>query len=59
MKFPYIIPPTILGKFIYVMKYLFYHRWFVFVECCKRGIILRGVLHDLSKFTICGIYTNV
>ena len=26
------------------------HKWFVFIECCKRGIPLRGLLHDMSKF---------
>lgn len=26
------------------------HKWFVFVGCCKLGVPLRGVLHDLSKF---------
>lgn len=31
-------------------KYVFRHKWYVFVECCKLGIPLRGVLHDLSKF---------
>lgn len=35
------------------MKYLSYvlrHKWFVFVECCKLGIPLRGLCHDNSKF---------
>lgn len=35
-----------------IFKYLWYilrHKWFVFVECCKLGIPLRGLLHDLSK----------
>lgn len=35
------------------LKYLFYvlqHKWFVFIECCKLGIPLAGLLHDLSKF---------
>jgi hypothetical protein len=34
------------------LKYLSYvirHKWYVFVECCKLGIPLRGLLHDLSK----------
>ena len=26
------------------------HKWFVFVECCKLGIPLLGIIHDLSKF---------
>ena len=32
------------------LKYVIRHKWFVFVECCKAGIIWRGVVHDLSKF---------
>lgn len=59
MKFLYILPKSTFGKFIYVMKYLFYHRWFVFIECCKRGIILRGVFHDIPKFTPFEFYVNV
>lgn len=34
-------------------KYWWYvvrHRFFVFVECCKLGIPLRGFLHDRSKY---------
>ena len=30
-------------------KYILIHRWFVFVECVKLGIPVRGLLHDLSK----------
>lgn len=29
---------------------LLLHKWFVFLECCKAGIPIRGLLHDLSKF---------
>jgi len=38
------------------MKYLLHartiikHKWYVFIECCKMGIIWQGVMHDLSKF---------
>lgn len=27
------------------------HRWLVFILCCKAGIPLRGLLHDLSKYS--------
>ena len=27
------------------------HRWHVFVLCCKIGLPVRGLLHDLSKFS--------
>ena len=29
--------------------YVIRHKWFVFVECCKLGIPLAGIVHDLSK----------
>lgn len=35
------------------VKYAFYvfrHKWFVFVECVKLGLIWRGIVHDLDKF---------
>lgn len=30
--------------------YVFRHKWFVFLECVKLGIIWRGIVHDNSKF---------
>jgi hypothetical protein len=36
-----------------IANYLWYiarHKWFVFVECCKLGMPLRGVIHDWQKF---------
>lgn len=38
---------------VFKMKYLHYlltHKFYVFIECCKRGIWWRGLLHDLSCF---------
>ena len=32
------------------LKYVCLHKWFVFIECCKMGIVWRGIIHDLSKF---------
>jgi hypothetical protein len=40
-------------KFKIFRKYLWYvvkHKWFVFLECAKRGIVLQGILHDWHKF---------
>ena len=37
-------------KHLYYLKYLLTHKWYVFIECCKRGRIWRGITHDLSKF---------
>lgn len=36
------------AQFIYAW-YIIRHKWFVFVECLKRGLIWRGITHDLSK----------
>ena len=32
------------------LKYVVRHKWYVLIECCKFGIPIRGLLHDLSKF---------
>jgi hypothetical protein len=32
------------------LSYVVRHKWFVFVEACRLGIPVRGLLHDLSKF---------
>jgi len=29
--------------------YIIRHKWFVFLECGKRGLVWRGITHDLSK----------
>ncbi len=31
-------------------RYVFRHKWFVFVECCRLGIPWLGLIHDWSKF---------
>ena len=31
------------------LTYLFKHKFYVFVEACKLGIPLQGLLHDVSK----------
>lgn len=33
----------------YLFKTFLRHKWFVFLECWKAGIPLRGITHDLSK----------
>jgi len=37
------------------LQYLWYvlrHKWFVFLECCKIGVPVLGILHDWSKFRL-------
>jgi hypothetical protein len=39
-----------IKRYTAYLKYVLRHKWFVSIECFKRGIIWRGLLHDLSKF---------
>ena len=32
------------------LRYVVIHKWFVMVECFKRGLFWRGLMHDMSKF---------
>ena len=41
-----------MKKYLVYLKYIIFHKWFVFLECCKEGIIWRGIVHDLSKLRI-------
>lgn len=36
-----------MGKYL---KNLLRHKWFVFIEACKLGVPLLGIIHDMSKF---------
>ena len=31
------------------LKYVLRHKWFVMIECFKRGLFWRGMMHDMSK----------
>jgi hypothetical protein len=37
-------------KYLKYLKYVLKHKWFVFLECQKRGILWLGIVHDWSKF---------
>ncbi len=41
-----------MGKNLKNFSYIWRHRWYVFIECCKLGIIWRGIVHDLSKYRL-------
>lgn len=43
------------GHFTNVVK----HKWIVFCLCCKAGIPVRGIMHDLSKFSITEFFQGV
>jgi hypothetical protein len=39
-----------MSKFSQYFSYLIRHKFFVFVECLKFGLIWQGLVHDWSKF---------
>jgi hypothetical protein len=39
-----------MNKNISYLKYILKHKWYVLKECCRLGIVWRGLTHDLSKF---------
>jgi len=39
----------LLTKFKTYSSYVIRHKWFVFIECCKLGIPIQGIIHDISK----------
>lgn len=39
-----------MKKYLKYFNYVLRHKWFVFVECLKFGLIWQGIVHDLSKF---------
>ena len=38
-----------MTKYLKYLNYVLRHKWFVFLECCKRGIPWLGLVHDWSK----------
>lgn len=38
-----------MRRYMALLRHLVRHKWYVFLECCKLGIPLLGILHDLSK----------
>lgn len=36
-------------KYLHYISYLLRHKWFVLIECWKRGLYWRGIVHDASK----------
>lgn len=39
-----------MKRYLNYLKYLLRHKWYVLVECWKKGLLYRGVFHDMSKF---------
>ena len=39
-----------MKRHVLYLWYVLRHKWYVFMECCKLGIPVQGIVHDLSKF---------
>ncbi|MDD5358224.1 MAG: DUF5662 family protein [Candidatus Nanoarchaeia archaeon] len=39
-----------MKRHIEYAKYVFKHKWYVMIACFSKGLIWRGLVHDLSKF---------
>ena len=39
-----------MGRHLAYLKYIICHKWFVFWECARLGIVWRGLIHDWHKF---------
>ncbi len=40
-----------MSKYIRYLLYLLHHKYLVCIECFRKGLILEGILHDISKFS--------
>ena len=47
-----------LANVIKHFKLITYHKWIVFKLCCKVGIPWRGLVHDLSKYSITEFWSS-
>jgi len=41
-----------MNKYWKYLVYVLKHKWFVFLECYKVGLLWPGLVHDLSKFML-------
>lgn len=39
-------------KYLKYLRYVILHKYYVGIECFKKGLYLQGILHDLSKFRL-------
>jgi hypothetical protein len=39
-----------MNRYIFYFWYVVRHKWYVAIECFKRGLIWRGLIHDIDKF---------
>jgi len=48
-----------VSKFLGHLRTVLTHKWYVFKNCIKAGIIWQGVTHDLSKFSPTEFFESV
>jgi hypothetical protein len=41
-----------MRQYLSHIKYTLAHKWYVFQDCRRFGIMRRGIMHDLSKFSL-------
>ena len=51
-------PSLTISKILRHLKVILTHKYYVFKYCCKCGIIWRGIVHDLSKFSYTEFVNN-
>lgn len=47
-----------MEKYIKHFKVIVKHKWYVGIECFKRGLYWQGIIHDLSKFSKIEFFTS-
>ena len=47
-----------MKKYILHLKTILIHKWYVGIECFKRGLYWQGIVHDLSKFSYVEFFTS-
>ena len=40
-----------VSKYFRNLWHIIVHKWYVFIECWKKGLYWQGVIHDFSKFS--------
>lgn len=41
------------------LRRVFLHKHYVFINCCRAGIPIRGLIHDLSKFSPTELFESI
>ena len=47
-----------MKKYIEHFKTITTHKWYVMLECFKRGLYWQGIIHDLSKYSFTEFFVS-